>query len=72
MLFAAKQRPGWLEASTILGEAGGLPDSAAGWRKYGAYLAFLAEDEPTKQALALATLVLGFFQSPLTSWLVLK
>lgn len=60
MLFAAKQRPGWLEASTILGEAGGLPDSAAGWRKYGACLAFLAEDEPTKKALVAQRLSRGW------------
>ncbi|MDI1248186.1 MAG: transposase [Lacunisphaera sp.] len=43
--FARKDRPAWLEAATVLAESGGLPDTAAGWRKYGAYLGVLAEED---------------------------
>ena len=44
-----KARPAWLCAETVLAEAGGLGDSPAGWRKYGEYLGFLDEAEPTKR-----------------------
>ncbi len=44
-----KERPAWLCAETVLAEAGGLNDTPAGWRKYGAYLGFLDEAEPTKR-----------------------
>jgi putative transposase len=43
--FVAKQRPGCLEAAMILAEAGGLPDSAAGWRRYQEYLELQAAEE---------------------------
>lgn len=33
--FPRRQRPAWLAAGTVLGEAGGLKDTAAGWRSYG-------------------------------------
>ncbi len=42
-------RPAWLCAETVLAEAGQLADTAAGWRKYGDYLGFLDEAEPTKR-----------------------
>lgn len=58
--FSAKDRPGWLEAGTILAEAGGLADTPAGWRKYASYLAFLAEDEPAKKALRAEKLSRGW------------
>jgi putative transposase len=44
-VFAAKNRPGLLEPATILGESGGLPDTAAGWRRYVDYLGVVAEEE---------------------------
>lgn len=43
--FVGKKRPGCLEAATILSEAGGLRDNAAGWRRYLAYLEVQAEAE---------------------------
>jgi hypothetical protein len=43
--FMRKDRPAWLEATTVLAESGGLPDTPAGWRKYCAYLALLAEED---------------------------
>ena len=45
-----KERPDWLGAETLLAEAGGLADTTAGWRKYGEYLAVLAETMPGKRA----------------------
>jgi putative transposase len=47
--FSHKDRPTWLIAETVLAESGGLPDTAAGWRKYGEYLAFLAEEDAKLQ-----------------------
>jgi len=44
-----KARPAWLCAETVLAEAGDLADTAAGWRKYGEYLGFLDEAEPSKR-----------------------
>ena len=43
--FTRKDRPKWLVADTVLGESGGLADTAAGWRKYREYLGFLAEED---------------------------
>lgn len=48
--FPRKERPSWLVAETVLAEAGGLADTAAGWRKYREYLAFLAEDDGSLRA----------------------
>jgi REP element-mobilizing transposase RayT len=31
--FPRKDRPGWLEPAAVLGESGGLPDNARGWRR---------------------------------------
>jgi len=50
--FTAEPRPEWLEPDTVLREAGGLPDSAQGWQKYGEYLEFLSTDETAKKELA--------------------
>ncbi|HRE84447.1 MAG TPA: hypothetical protein PLN52_25620 [Opitutaceae bacterium] len=36
--WAKKDRPKWLDSSTVLGERGGLSDDAAGWRRYHAAL----------------------------------
>ena len=43
--FMEKQRPGFLVASTILAESGGLKDTPTGWRNYLGYLALLAEED---------------------------
>lgn len=48
--FNERSRPQWL-AATVLQEAGGLPDTARGWRKYREYLEFLAEDELAKKLM---------------------
>ncbi len=43
--FVGKSRPKCLSAETVLGESGGLADTAAGWRRYVAYLGVLAEKD---------------------------
>ncbi len=43
--FRGKSRPAGLESITVRAEAGGLPDTAAGWKRYLAYLALRAEEE---------------------------
>jgi REP element-mobilizing transposase RayT len=43
-------RPAWLWCETVLAEAGNLPDTPEGWRRYGEYLALLDEAEPTKRS----------------------
>jgi len=58
--FTAKARPDWLEASVVLHEAGELPDTPRGWRKYQEYLEFLAESIPAKKALVAANLSRGW------------
>ena len=58
--FSGRARPPWLEASTVLAQAGGLADTAKGWKSYRGYLAFLAEDEPSRKALAAERLSRGW------------
>jgi REP element-mobilizing transposase RayT len=58
--FLAKDRPKWLEASAVLAEAGGLPDTPKGWLKYLGYLEFLAEDEPSRKTLVAERLSRGW------------
>ncbi len=48
--FVHGGRPGFLEAECLLSEAGGLPDTRLGWRKYCQYLAWLASDGPAQRA----------------------
>lgn len=48
--FPQKCRPAWLQAGTVLPEAGGLADTVAGWRLYREYLAVLAEEEPRERS----------------------
>ena len=48
-LFAGKNRPDCMEAGTVLGESGGLADTPAGWRRYVAYLAVLAEEDAKRR-----------------------
>jgi REP element-mobilizing transposase RayT len=40
--FAAPKRPAWLDADTVLREAGGLADTTNGWRRYVEYLGVFA------------------------------
>jgi putative transposase len=47
--FVHGGRPGSLIAETVLSEAGDLPDTTAGWRKYCKYLAWLAADESAQR-----------------------
>jgi len=47
--FPRKDRPAYLEAATVLREAGRLADTAAGWRSYREYLVTLAEEDPKER-----------------------
>lgn len=58
--WTRKDRPDWLEAATVLAEAGGLPDNAKGWAKYRSYLAFLATDASKVKELAAKHLSRGW------------
>jgi putative transposase len=49
--FSRKDRPKWLEPSTVLSESGELPDSVAGWERYRQYLEFLGTDELARKEL---------------------
>ena len=40
--WARQDRPAWLDPRTVLGERGGLPDSAIGWEKHHATLVLAA------------------------------
>lgn len=46
-----RERPAWLRLNTALAEAGGLKDTKAGWDRYGSYLSWLSEDEPTRKRM---------------------
>ncbi len=58
--WSDRDRPVWLEPATVLAEAGGLPDTKAGWRKYRDYLEFLATDDGKKKELVAARLSQGW------------
>ena len=58
--WSDKARPKWLESSVVLSEAGGLPDSRAGWKKYLDYLEFLATDPGKKKELVAEKLSRGW------------
>jgi putative transposase len=47
--FPQKTRPAFLDSATVLREAGGLPDTRAGWRRYVAYLDALAEEDSKRR-----------------------
>jgi len=47
--FPKKSRPAFLEPATVLHEAGGLADTAAGWQRYREYLRLMAEDTPQER-----------------------
>lgn len=49
--FRSEPRPAWLLAATVLLEAGDLPDTTAGWKRYLQYLEFLGTDDLAKKEL---------------------
>lgn len=59
-LMEPKGRAAWYDPSPALEHAGGLPDTAAGRRKYLAYLAWLAEDEPARKTQRFAEMSQGW------------
>ncbi|QYM80629.1 transposase [Horticoccus luteus] len=58
--WTRKDRPDWLEAETVLREAGGLKDTAKGWTKYQGYLEFLATDAGMAKELVAKRLSRGW------------
>lgn len=58
--FERKDRPAWLEPASVLGDFSGMGDGKAGWRRYQAHLAFLAEDEESKKQLCAKELSRGW------------
>ena len=59
-LLEPKRRPAWYEPRAALAHAGGLADTPAGRRKYLAYLAWLAEDEPARKEQRFAEMSKGW------------
>jgi putative transposase len=59
-LLNPKQRPDWLCVTGFLDAAGELADTAAGRRKYGEYLAWLAEDKPAQRQLNFDSMCWGW------------
>jgi REP element-mobilizing transposase RayT len=49
--FPGEDRPQWLDGRTVLLEAGDLPDTPQGWKRYRDYLEFLGTDELAKRDL---------------------
>jgi len=58
--FPSRQRPAWLDPSTVLHESGELTDTAEGWRCYCQYLALLAEEDPRQREKRCAELTRGW------------
>lgn len=58
--LVGRNRPGWLDGSTVLAESGDLPDSPAGWKRYLGYLEFLAEDDLARKELVAARMSRGW------------
>jgi REP element-mobilizing transposase RayT len=58
--FVSGTKPTWLDPTTVLAAAGGLPDTAEGWRRYGNYLEYLACDETAQSELIAAKLSRGW------------
>lgn len=58
--FMGKDRPHWLNATTVLTESGVLADSPAGWKSYLQYLEFLATDELARKELVAENLSRGW------------
>ncbi len=59
-LMEPKLRPAWYEPGPALAHAGSLTDTPAGRRKYLAYLAWLAEDEPARRQQRFAEMSKGW------------
>jgi hypothetical protein len=59
-LMQPKLRAAWYDPSGALEHAGGLKDTPAGRRKYGEYLAWLAEDEPAQKEQRFADMSKGW------------
>lgn len=59
-LMEPKDRAVWYDPKPALEHAGGLPDTPAGRRKYLAYLAWLAEDEPARKQQRFAEMAKGW------------
>ena len=55
-----KARPAFLQFETVLAEAGGLADNAAGWSSYADYLAWQVADGPTGKSSAYVSLSRGW------------
>lgn len=55
-----KTRPEGLTFEAVLSAAGGLADRKAGWKSYGAYLGWLAEDKPAQKGLAFERMSRGW------------
>jgi putative transposase len=58
--FLGKKRPAFLESATVLGEAGHLADTSAGWRCYRDYLGVLAEEAGARREEKFARLSRGW------------
>lgn len=59
-LSRPKGRPPCLQLATVLGEAGGLTDTPAGWKSYGDYLAWQALEGPLGKSKAYVSLSKGW------------
>ena len=55
-----KSRPPWLRPDLVLAQAGGMADTAAGWRSYKAYLSWQAEEGPAGRSKAYVSLSQGW------------
>jgi len=59
-LLTPKTRPAWLCVEKFLQAAGGLADTASGRRKYGDYLAWLAEDKLAQKQMMFDRMTRGW------------
>jgi phytoene dehydrogenase-like protein len=58
--FLEPHRPSFLDATVLLRESGGWPDSTAGWREYLRYLRLLAAEDPRTRDRILEELSRGW------------
>lgn len=58
--FPQKNRPGWLDPSTVLNQSGGLRNTAVGWRKYKASLGLIVSNEEAMDELGSGKLSRGW------------
>ena len=58
--FPLSDRPVWLEPTTVLREGGRLPDTCGGWKRYRAYLEFLATDDLARKELVASRMSRGW------------